>query len=210
MLIAAWLLVSLLAPPADARRPDFDVHAAGGAVTIHARNLPLSQILDRLSAATGMTLNYEGTRPSIPVSVDVENISETEAVLHLMEGLGISYVYRTDASGQRVDLLIVSGSGGGGTATASSSSSAPPEDAYEEPVADYAHIPLDPAVLEAAGGPIKPDLSNPYLGLPTNHFPQAAPGYQPPAPPDDPTGSAGSRSAPAPPSFPQAASYPRR
>src|SRR5678815_2392631 len=104
MLTAAWLLVSLLAPPADARRPDFDVHAAGGAVTIHARNLPLSQILDRLSAATGMTLNYEGTRPSVAVSVDVENMSETEAVLHLMEGLGISYVYRTDASGQRVDL----------------------------------------------------------------------------------------------------------
>jgi hypothetical protein len=208
MLTAAWLLVSLLAPSADARRPDFDVRAAGGAVTIHARNLPLSQILDRLSAATGMTLNYEGTHPGIPVSLDVENVSETEAVMRLMEGLGISYVYRTDASGQRVDLLIVAGAGGGGPVMASSSN--PPEDVYEEPVGDYAHIPLDPAVVEAAGGAVKPDLNNPYLGLPTNLFPQAAPGYQPPPSMDDPTGSSGSRSMPAQPSFPQAASFPRR
>jgi hypothetical protein len=203
MLTVAWLLLSVVAQAADARRTDLEVRAAGGEVTIHARNLPLSQILDRLARATGMDLTYDGARPGIPVTLNVENVSQTEAVLRLMEGLGISYVLRTDASGQRVDLLVVSGEGAG-TGPLMASSQPPPE-TYDEPVAEYAHIPLDPAALEAAGGQTRPDLNNPYLGLPPALFPQAAPGYQPPAaeeaPPPD---------VPAPPVFPQGVSYPRR
>ena len=204
MLTAAWLVLSLLLPPGEARRYDLDVRAVGGEVTIHARNLPLSKILDRLSTATGMVLTYEGSRPSTLVTLNVDGMSETEAVLRLMEGLGISYVLRTDASGHHVDLLIVSGSGTG--PVVAQSSQPPADNGYEEPVADYGHIPLDPAVLEAAGGQTKPDLNNPYLGLPPQLFPQAAPGYQPPvdeapAPPPHMPGQPG---------FPQGASYPRR
>jgi hypothetical protein len=205
--VAPLLLAGLL--QADAVR--LEVRAAGGEVTVHARGLPLSQVLDRLSTATGMDLTYEGARPSMPVTLSVDNVSEAEAVLHLMEGAGISYVMRTDSTGKRVDLLIVSGAGAG---TVVASSSQPPAEApYEEPVAEYGHIPLDPAVVEAAGGPQKPDLNNPYLGLPPSVFPQAVPGYQPPPAMDDGTGSAsGSRSAPMPgtPTFPQHASFPRR
>lgn len=189
MLPLAWLLVSALAVAEDARPSEAEIRAAGGEVTIHAHNLPLSQILDRLSSATGMALTYEGARPTMPVTVSVEGISEAEAILKLMEGLGVSYVFRTDVTGQRVDLLIVSGAGAGTLVAASQPST--PADTYEEPVADYGHIPLDPAVLEAVGGQVKPDLNNPYLGLPPQHFPQAAPG------------------APQPPFFPPAASYPR-
>jgi hypothetical protein len=203
MLHVAFLLASALAVADDGRPIEPEIRAAGGEVTIHARNLPLSQILDRLSAATGMDLTYEGARPTTPVTVSVDGISEVEAILKLMEGLGISYVFRTDAAGQRVDLLIVSGSGSGKVMAAAQSPG--PADAYEEPVADYGHIPLDPAVLEAAGGQVRPDLTNPYMGLPPQHFPQAAP-----APPGDPTGSAGARKMPAPPAFPQGASYPTR
>ena len=208
MLPVAWLLVAVLVQAGEARLPDLEVRAAGGAVTVHARNRPLSQILDRLSSATGMDLNYEGTRPSALVTLSVDNVSQAEAVLRLMEGLGISYVLRTDPTGQRVDLLIVSGAGAG---TQVAASQAPPADAYEEPVGDYGTIPLDPAALEAAGGQTRPDPNNPYLGLPPNLFPQAAPGYQPPPPMDSAaTGSSGSRNMPPPPSFPHAASYPSR
>jgi hypothetical protein len=208
MLPAACLLASVLAVADDTRRPEPEIRAAGGEVTIRAQNLPLSQILDRLSTATGMDLTYEGTRPTIPITVSVEGVSEAEAILKLMEGLGVSYVFRTDATGQHVDLLIVSGSGAGRMVAAAAQPSAP--EPYEEPVADYGHIPLDPAVLEAAGGQVKPDLTNPYLGLPPQHFPQAMQGA--PAQPVDPTGSSqGGRiaPAPAPPAFPFGVSYPR-
>ncbi len=197
MLPLAWLLATALALLGNTGASEPEIRAAGGEVTIRARNLPLSQILDRLSQATGMDLTYEGARPTTPVTVSVEGISEVEAILKLMEGLGVSYVFRTDASGQRVDLLIVSGAGAGALVAASQAST--PADTYEEPVADYGHIPLDPAVLEAAGGQVKPDLNNPYLGLPPQHFPQPAPGTAPQGP----------GMQPAPPFFPQGASYPR-
>jgi hypothetical protein len=217
MLPVAWLLASALVVAGGAPSSEPEIRASGGEVTIHAQNLPLSQILDRLSSATGMALTYDGSRPTTPVTVSVDGISEAEAILKLMEGLGVSYVFRTDATGQRVDLLIVSGSGPGPLVAAAPPSAAA-ESQYEEPVADYGHIPLDPAVAEAAGGQGKPDLSNPYLGLPAQYFPQAAPAQQ-----GDPTGSSqgtGARSmpsgpmpsAPMPPApaFPQGASYPAR
>ena len=205
MLLLAWLLASALAAAGDARSSEPEIRASGGEVTIHARNLPLSQILDRLSLATGMDLTYEGARPTIPVTVSVDGISEAEAILRLMEGLGVSYVFRTDATGQRVDLLIVSGVGAG-TLVAAAQQPSSPVDTYEEPVADYGHIPLDPAALEAAGGAVRPDLTNPYMGLPPQLFPQPPPGGQQ----NDPTGSSqGARNTPPQPTFPQGISYPR-
>lgn len=199
MLLLAWFLASALALQGDARPAEPEIRAEGGEVTIHARNLPLSQILDRLSQATGMDLTYEGARPTTPVTVTVERLSEVDAIVKLMEGLGVSYVFRTDDTGQRVDLLIVSGAGAGTlvAATQAASQQPAPVDTYEEPVADYAHIPLDPAVVEAVGGNVKPELNNPYLGLPPQHFPQAAPGAAPSGP------------QPAQPFFPQPVSFPR-
>jgi hypothetical protein len=146
--------------------------------------------------------------------MSVDGVSETEAILKLMEGVGVSYVLRTDEAGQRVDLLIVSGAGAGKLVAAAPSSSAS-EPQYEEPVGDYGHIPLDPAVVEAAGPQVKPDLNSPYLGLPPQHFPQAS------QPQGDMTGSSqgssGARSfpgpgpgMPGPPAFPTGASYPAR
>src|SRR5688572_19063307 len=154
MLSAAWLLASALVAAADARSAQTEIRAADGAVTIRTHNLPLSQILDRLSSATGMKVTYEGARPSVPVTVSVDGISEAEAILKLMEGLGVSYVFQTDDTGQRVDLLIVSGSGAG-PLVAATQPAAPVEPQYEEPVPDYGHIPLDPAVIEAAGPQVK-------------------------------------------------------
>lgn len=224
-MLLAWLVSAALAAAVDARPGEPEIRAEGGEVTIRAKNLPLSQILDRLSSATGMELTYEGPRPTTPVTMSEEGISETQAILKLMEGLGVSYVFRTDATGQRVDLLIVSGSGPG-TVAPPASRAAASEPQYEEPVADYGHIPLDPAVLEAAGGATKPDPNNPYLGLPAQHFPQGQaqpqtdttgastdgglPAAGPPgsAPPSG--GSGRFRPHPEPPSFPQGGSYPTR
>ena len=198
------------------------IRAVDGLVTIQADKMPLNQILDRLAASSGMKVSYEGTRPSMLVSMTVDGISETEAILRLMEGQGVSYVLATDPTGERVDTLIISGVGAGRPVPPSqSAASSSSEPAYEEPVADYGHIPLDPAVIEAAGGPQKPDLNSPYLGLPPQHFP---PGMPAPQGQPDPTGSAGGTGsrggypnvptgANGPvtaPSFPTGASFPNR
>ena len=200
---SAALVLAVLLGSAEAasERNRTEVLASGGKVTVRAERLPLNHLLDRIATATGMRVTYEGTRPSNLVSMDVENLSEVAAVLKLMEGLGVSYLLQTDATGEGVDLLIVSGSGAGSLVA----SNAPP--AHVDSVADeivpaYDHIPLDPAVLEAQGGEQPVDRNNPYMGLPVQHFPQAMTG---PAP-------EGEKPAPPPqaPQFPHAASFPYR
>lgn len=217
-MFSACLLSAVLTGAAGLAEPQ--IRAVDGQVTIQADKMPLSQILDRLAASSGMKITYEGTRPSMPVSMTVDGISETEAVLRLMEGQGVSYVLATDLTGERVDTLIISGVGAGRPVPPSQSAAAP-EPAYEEPVADYGHVPLDPAVIEAAGGPTKPDLNSPYLGLPPQHFPPGMPAPQgQPDPtgaaagtgsrggyPNVPTGVNGPMTAP---SFPTGASFPTR
>ena len=219
-MLSACLLSAALVVTGAAGLAEPLIRAVDGQVTIHADKMPLSQILDRLAASSGMKITYEGARPSMPVSMTVDGITETEAILRLMEGQGVSYVLATDPTGERVDTLIISGVGAGRPVAPSSQSAASSssEPAYEEPVADYGHVPLDPAVIEAAGGPQKPDLNSPYLGLPPQHFPPGIP------PPSDPTGAAagtGSRggypnvptgtSGPVTaPSFPTGASFPTR
>ena len=187
------LLAMLLAAEGGvAPRAKAEVLASGGKVSVRAERMPVNQILDRLARATGMKLTYEGTQPQSLVSIDVENVTEVAAVVRLMEGLGISYVLQTDVTGERVASLIVPGAVAGGSRVANA---APPPPEPEEIYPAYDHIPLDPAVVEAAGGERRPDPNNPYMGLPVQHFPQALTG-----PPE------GDK----PPEFPQAVSYPSR
>jgi hypothetical protein len=197
------LAVLLAASDGAAPRARAEVIASAGKVTLRAERTPVNQILDRLARASGMKLTYEGTQPQSLVSIDVENVTEVAAVVRLMEGLGISYVLQTDATGERVASLIVPGvvSGNGSRVAASATGAAPPPPEPEEIVPAYDHIPLDPAVIEAAGGERRPDMNNPYMGLPVQHFPQALS-----APPE-----AEKQPEPPPaPQFPQAASYPYR
>jgi len=210
-MLSACLISAVLTGAAGLAEPQ--IRAVDGQVTIQADKMPLSQILDRLAASSGMKVTYEGARPSMPVTMTVDGISEIEAILRLMEGQGVSYVLATDPTGERVATLIISGVGAGRPVAPSSQSSASSsEPAYEEPVADYGHVPLDPAVIEAAGPQGKPDMNNPYLGLPAQHFPPGMP------PPPDPTGAAPGTGARGgypnvpmtPPSFPTGASFPNR
>ena len=204
MPFALPLLAVLLAVPMEgsAPRAKAEVVASGGRMTVRAERMPVNQILDRMAQATGMKVTYEGTRPQTLVSIDVENVTEVAALLKLMEGLGISYVLQTDATGERVASLIVPGAGGSSSVARNGAAPPPPEP--EEVYPEYAHIPLDPAAVEAAGGDRKPDLTNPYMGLPVQHFPQAMGGAAPPAEGEKPAYQ------PEPPQFPQGASYPYR
>lgn len=166
------LFVPLLAPAllmaAQFAAAEAQIRAVGGRVTIQAEKMPLNQILDRLARSSGMKVTYEGARPSMLVTVTVDGISETEAILRLMEGQGISYVLATDSTGQRVDTLIISGAGAGRPAPPSQSAASSSEPAYEEAVPDYGHVPLDPAAIEAQG---KPDPGSASGAAATGGFP---------------------------------------
>lgn len=205
MLPAPWFLALALLLDGRAPRNAVEVIASGGRVTVRAERLPLYQLLDRMAVATGMELTYDGARPSALVSVDVEDLSEVAATLKVMEGLGISYVLRTDATGEGVDRLIVAGPDAG-SLVAAVTPSAHVDPPYEPPIEAFNRVPLDPAVVEASGGAGPPDLNNRYMGLPPQIFPQGAAAAK--------EGAGLAEEEPAPPApaprFPQGASYPSR
>jgi hypothetical protein len=205
-MLTVVLLASALASATTPAEPE--IRAVGGLVTIRAQSSPLPQILDRLSSATGMEVRYEGTRPTNRVTVDVEGISEAEAIPRLMEGLGLSYVLRTDSSGRRVELLFVTGAGTRAASSAQSAGSAvrqprPPAFEYEQS-AESELIPVDPAMLESAAGRNEPIELNPQLEKPAPATPQAGPMN-----PTRPSGI-GMRDTPQAPVFPQGVSFPRQ
>ena len=194
-----WLLALALLVEGRAPRHGIEVVATGGRLTVRAERVPLTQLLERIAVATGMTITYEGNRPSTLVSLDVENMAEVGAVLKLMEGLGISYVLRTDQTGEGVDLLIVTGPGAGplmAAITPSAHVDPPPE----APIPAYNHVPLDPAVEEAAQAAMPADPR--FMGLPPQVFPTVK-GEVPPGGEKDPNTFD-------PPVFPQGTSYPTR
>lgn len=208
----APLLALLVVTEGAVSRPNAaEVIASGSRITVRAERLPVYQLLDRIATATGMTVTYDGSRPTALVSFDVENLAEIDAILKLMEGLGVSYVLRTDQTGEGVDLLIITGPGAG-PLTASVTPSAHVDPPPEPPIPAYSHVPLDPAVVEAAGGDKPPDLNNPYMGLPPHLFPQATGASAPTPEQMQSRGAAspeGSASVPEP-RFPQGASFPYR
>ncbi len=199
MVPVPWLLALALVADGRVPRHGIEVVATGGRLTVRAERVPLTQLLDRIAAATGMTITYDGNRPSTNVSLDVEGMAEVGAVLKLMEGLGISYVLRTDQTGEGVDLLIVTGPGAGplmAAVTPSAHVDPPPE----APIPAYNHVPLDPMVEEAAQAAMPTDPR--FMGLPPQLFP-AVKGEAP----------GGGEKVPdtfEPPTFPQGASYPTR
>ena len=199
--MSVLLLVALLA--GDDFLPAVEVRLRDSLVTIEARNAPLGNVLDRLSQVSGMEITYEGERPTMPVTVSLEDVSEIDAVPRLLEGLGISYFIRADASGTRVDTLIITGRAA--SSSPRMASIQPPPRHYQPEPEERAEVhvePEDPAKVEAVaaahaaqahldpsrrqmpemdpatGQYVMPpgptgDPANPYAGLPSQQFPQS-------------------------------------
>jgi hypothetical protein len=98
---AALLLLAGTAPA------EVDVRATAGLVTVRARSAPLSEVLDRIARQTGMKVVYEGPAPRPMVNAVLENRTPAEAVLGVLEGLGLNYALQTDATGARVETLLL-------------------------------------------------------------------------------------------------------
>ena len=95
-----------------------------GRVSLSITSAPLSEVLDRLARQTGMKVVYDGPPPRALVrGRQVEDATVADAVANVLEGLGVSYALRLDATGAKVDTLLVLGAVRGAS---SSSPSSPP------------------------------------------------------------------------------------
>jgi hypothetical protein len=126
---------------------EVQVRVANGRVDLEATRAPLSDVLDRLAKRTGMKVTYDGAPQRTPVSLTLTNRTPAEAVLGVLDGLGLNYAVRMDLTGTRVEALMIAGTApaarGGSVAPLPQQRSAPAyrppepvEQEEEEPVAD--------------------------------------------------------------------------
>jgi hypothetical protein len=101
-------------------RAEVDVTQANGRVDLKATAAPVSEVLDRLGKQTGMKVTYEGSPVRQPVTVTLLRRTPAEAVLGVLDGLGLNYALRMDLSGARVEALMIFGvaAAGGGSPSA--------------------------------------------------------------------------------------------
>jgi hypothetical protein len=102
------LLSIVLLAGAATSHADTDVKLHGGLVSIHARNAPLPEILERLQEKTGMKVIYDGTRPYQLVAVTIEDQTLVAALTSLLESQGVKFAIALNAAGTRVDTLLIS------------------------------------------------------------------------------------------------------
>jgi hypothetical protein len=119
-----------------------DVRVTGQSIDVQASNAPLSEILERLSRQTQMKVVYDGAPPRQTVTLDLRGRTLVEAVVAALEGQGVNYALAMDASGTRVQTLLVSG-----TATASVSSRA--SASLEDRRSAAREMPPEPVVEES-------------------------------------------------------------
>ena len=107
-LTAALLLAASLG------RADTEVRRSGDKVEVHAAAAPLTEVLDRLARQTGMKVVYDGPQPRARVRLDLPPVTPLQAVLSILEGQGLNYALRMDASGTRIETLLLVAGGASG------------------------------------------------------------------------------------------------
>ena len=124
MRLAFTLPLLLLASAAAGA--EVTVRVSGGQVDLTATAAPVAEVLDRLARQTGMKVVYEGPAPRQLVTLSLHGRTPTEAVLDVLEGLGVNFAFVADPSGARVQTLMVAGTASASASTASSATAARP------------------------------------------------------------------------------------
>lgn len=151
--IAAALALILSAP----LHAGVEITSSGNRWDVTAAGAPVSEVLDGLARKTRMKVIYEGGIPRTPVTVELRGRTPAEAVLGVLEGLGLNYALVLDVSGTEVETLMIVGTGGVNTPGSSGSSPRvfgasrrgrrdPPRDIAEEPMVESE----EPAEFEAS------------------------------------------------------------
>src|SRR5688572_17794553 len=88
-----------------------EVTATGDRLDVTAAQAPVSEVLDGLARKTRMKVVYEGPVPRTPVTVELRGRTPAQAVLGVLEGLGLNYALVLDVSGTQVETLMIVGAG---------------------------------------------------------------------------------------------------
>jgi len=172
---------------APERPGELQVRKEGATVSVNGSQVALSDVLDRLASATGMTVVYDGPRPRRLVTVHIEGRSEVETVRALLEGQAVNYALTLDPTGLDVAslILITDGTKGGAPSGSRPAANLGAEPPPEEFPADFsAELPADKEETSPFAEPaegergVLPGLS-PQPGL----TPQRMPMPLDPAPP---------------------------
>jgi hypothetical protein len=128
-----WAIVPALLVAAHASA-EVQVQVTNGRVSVQAAGAPLSDVLERLARQTGMKVTYDGPPQRTPVNLTLADRTPAQAVLGVLDGLGLNYALRMDQSGTRIETLLIAGTAP--TAPAGSLAAAPasrPVPAYRPP-----------------------------------------------------------------------------
>jgi len=115
---------------------EVEVRNNGGRLDLRATATPLADVLDRLARTTGMKIVHEGAPPRQQVTLALAGRTHAEAVLGVLDGQGLNYALKMDATGTRVEMLILAG--------AATPSTAPPAAAPPTPTARPVPVPQPP------------------------------------------------------------------
>ena len=114
------VVVGALLAAASPLQAEVDVRVTGGRVSVQAVGAPVGEILEGIARRTGMRLASDSPLPRQTLTASFEDRTPAEAVLSVLEGLGLNYALVMDASGTRVDQLLILG-----TASVSSAAASP-------------------------------------------------------------------------------------
>ena len=177
------LVFSLIALPAAAA--EVNVRVAEGRVDVAANAAPVAEVLDRLSKQTGMKVIYDGPVPRQVISVSLSRRTPAEAVVGVLEGLGLNYVLVGDPAGTGVQTLMMAGAASVATSRPAGPAPAPARP-FSMPVRTPDDEPFDePAEEEVEqpvpfGQPPSPPFPGPLPGVTPNPAFPTAPGVTPP------------------------------
>jgi hypothetical protein len=179
-------LVVVLLAAAPMAPAEVTVRLGGdGRVDVRATTAPLPEVLDHLSRQTGMKVIYDGPVPRPLLTLTLERRTPVEALLGILEGLGLNYAVVMDRTATRVETLLMTG-----TPPVSVPSAALPlrattptlprlrapepveQDPVDEPPEEEAVPPATPGQpapgppLPGTGSPVPPAFSQPPITLP--------------------------------------------
>jgi hypothetical protein len=197
---AAFVLALLAAAPA---RAGVEITTAGDRLSVTAVRAPLADVLAGLARETRMKVVYEGATPRTLVSVELRAQTPAQAVLGVLEGLGLNFALILDPSGTHVETLMIVGAAGGSAATGATPGPGRPRTEPARANLENAEIPDDddePAAMEVPApadphevpkepprpSPLPTGPINPTSAYPNSPF---APVAKPPAPAASPAAS---------------------
>jgi hypothetical protein len=163
MRVSAVAVLMCVLVPAAGRTAGVEVRIVDGRVDLTSDGAPLGTLLDRLSQALSFQLERDGNVPNpIVPALELRGRTPVEAVLSVLEGLGLNHALTLDVSGARIEKLVLvgasssaRGASGGARPTPFSRRNAPRPELYaSEPEPDPGSAGLDESeILAPDAGP---------------------------------------------------------